>query len=273
MNKIMLYTLLFWMVVGAPIMFFANQITEEEVPVAESHVPPMQQRLHADPQGSQNAQHEIKTLLQKTRPCVVNIVSYISPQAAGFNQNPSRLLEPYQDGNKIVSSGVIIKSNGLVITTKDAVPSNHIEVKVFRRTPNVYKADVVHVNESLNLALLKIQNINQVPFCPMGDSNTIEVGDIVFAIGSPYGFSQTVTSGIISSSRAKVNIQGKLFPHLIQTDAVINEGNNGGPIINIEGKVIGICAALYSESAVYSGIGFAIPINDIKGMINQEAML
>jgi serine protease Do len=98
----------------------------------------------------------------------------------------------------------------------------------------------------------------------------IEVGDLVLAIGSPFGFSRTVTMGIVSSNRRRLGIDGTRYPDMIQTDAAINEGNDGGPLVNIRGEVIGINMACYMPDNHYSGIGFAIPINDALEFINAS---
>jgi S1-C subfamily serine protease len=96
------------------------------------------------------------------------------------------------------------------------------------------------------------------------------VGDIVLAMGSPFGFARTVTMGIVSSNRREVNIDGMRYPDMVQTDATINEGNDGGPLVNVRGEVIGINVASYKLNNQYSGIGFAIPINDVLEFINAK---
>jgi len=103
----------------------------------------------------------------------------------------------------------------------------------------------------------------------MGDSEMIEVGDIVLTIGNPFGLEQTVTMGIISDDRRNMTIEGRLYEDLIQTDAAINRGNSGGPMININGEVIGINTAIYAPTGLFTGIGFAIPINKVKQLLNQ----
>lgn len=215
---------------------------------------------------------EMQQLVSHTRPCVVSVVSYGKLPVATAQPANIQLLNPHQEGDKNVSSGILIGNNGYVLTTQDAVPSHRIEVKLFKRKPNVFPAKIVQIDSGLNLALLQItlrSKERQPTPCTIGDSNTAEVGDIVLAFGSPYGFSQTVTSGIISSQRRKVQIDGKFYKQLLQTDAVINEGNNGGPIINILGEVIGINAAVYSVNKSYTGIGFAIPINVAKTLMKK----
>ncbi|MBF0298680.1 MAG: trypsin-like peptidase domain-containing protein, partial [Oligoflexia bacterium] len=221
-----------------------------------------------------------KDIIKNLRPCVVTVISYQNEVLKPNGNNYIKLLDPYKDGNKSISSGIVIDPRGIVLTTMDAIPSNKIEVKLFRRKPNVFDAEILKVDNNLNLALLQIKGIGVGPTgeivgaptiytCPLGDSTGMQIGDIVYAIGSPYGFADTVTSGIISSNRKKVRIEENIFRELIQTDATINKGNNGGPLVNIDGEVIGVNAAIYSENATFTGIGFAIPINNTKRFISN----
>ncbi|MBF0205530.1 MAG: trypsin-like peptidase domain-containing protein [Oligoflexia bacterium] len=215
----------------------------------------------------QQRQSALKEIIKSIRPCVVTVVSYQNEILQPSGNNYIKMLDPYKEGTKLTSSGIVIDKRGIILTTKDAITSAKIEVKFFRRKPNVFNAQILKLDNDLNLALLQVENLTDIFACPLGDSTTSQVGDIVYAIGSPYGFAETVTSGIISSNRQKVKIEGNLFKNLIQTDVIINKGNNGGPLVNIEGMVVGVNAAIYSENSTFSGIGFAIPINNIKRFI------
>ena len=115
----------------------------------------------------------------------------------------------------------------------------------------------------------KIREQGLFPTAVFGNSDLLEVGDFVLALGSPFGFSRTVTMGIVSSSNRSVDINGIRYPDLIQTDAAINEGNDGGPLVNIKGEIIGINMASYMPGNQYAGIGFAIPINDILKFVSN----
>ncbi|MBF0314639.1 MAG: trypsin-like peptidase domain-containing protein [Oligoflexia bacterium] len=214
----------------------------------------------------------IKDVIKRIRPCVVTVVCYQNEVLKPQGNSAIKLLDPYKEGNKITSTGIVVDGRGVILTTVDAIPSNKIEVKLFRRKPNVFEAEILKVDDKLNLALLQVKGVSNLFSCPLGDSTMTQIGDIVYAIGSPFGFAETVTSGIISSNRKKIRIEGNTFKELVQTDAIINQGNNGGPLVNIDGEVIGINAAIYSENAAFSGIGFAIPINNtkrfIKGYLN-----
>lgn len=247
------------------------------VVVANSHKVKIQLRRPAAsgpaqaavPPNSQAVQNETEDILDRVRPCVVSVVSYVDTIIDHQDPSSVRLLDPYQKGKRVISSGIIINRDGVILTTKNAVPSRQIEVKLYRRVPNVFKADIIMVDEPSNLALLQAVEGTGFPVCRLGDSDLISVGDIVYAVGSPYGFASTVTSGIVSSTRRKLTAEGLTFRNVIQTDAMINDGNSGGPLINIRGEVIGINAAMYSENAADSGIGFAIPVNDAKGFLRR----
>ncbi|GAG94447.1 unnamed protein product, partial [marine sediment metagenome] len=133
----------------------------------------------------------------------------------------------------------------------------------------VYPANIVLQEQSQDLAILKISSSRSLPAAKMGDSEMIEVGDIVLTVGNPFGLEQTVTMGIISDDRRDMTIEGRLYEDLIQTDAAINSGNSGGPLINIYGEVIGINTAIYAPTGIFTGVGFAIPINKVKQLLNQ----
>ncbi|MBT7767393.1 MAG: trypsin-like serine protease, partial [Bdellovibrionales bacterium] len=115
---------------------------------------------------------------------------------------------------------------------------------------------------------IKITGPGHFPNCAMGNSDKVKVGDFVYAIGSPFGFSQTITAGIVSSNRKKINIQGDVFKQMIQTDAAINKGNNGGPLVDVDGKVVGVNMATFTTSSGNTGIGFAVPVNDVRQMLD-----
>lgn len=175
-------------------------------------------------------------------------------------------------------TGIIISSNGLIITNRHVVPVGTTSVSVTlsngTQLNNVKVIGRTSQNDSLDIAFLKITNTEGQKLVPaqLGDSSTMKVGDSVIAIGNALGqFQNTVTSGIISgygrsvqaSSQGNAN-SGENLEDLFQTDAAINEGNSGGPLVNMNGQVIGIDTAVASNA---QGIGFAIPINDVSGLI------
>jgi serine protease Do len=164
-----------------------------------------------------------------------------------------------------LGSGFIISDDGYILTNNHVVKSaDTIMVKL--TDGKNYKAKVVGKDSKLDLALLKI-NAKGLRPVKLGDSDKIRVGDWVVAIGNPFGLGQTVTAGIVSAKERVIGAGP--YDDFIQTDAAINPGNSGGPLFNVKGEVIGINAAIYTRSGGNNGIGFAIPINLAKDVLNQ----
>lgn len=161
-----------------------------------------------------------------------------------------------------LGSGFIISDDGYILT------NNHVVGKADKIIVRLddgreFKAKVIGTDPSSDVALIKIKDPEKLPFLPLGDSDALEVGEWVMAIGNPFGLSHTVTVGVVSAKgRSSVGIAN--YENFIQTDAAINPGNSGGPLINMEGQVVGINTAILSRSGGYMGIGFAIPINMVK---------
>jgi len=160
-----------------------------------------------------------------------------------------------------MGSGVIVSPDGTILTNAHVVKGAD-EIKVTLSDKRSFKAKVVGADVDSDIAVIKIDASN-LPTAELGDSDKLRVGEIVLAIGNPLGFSGTVTSGIVSA-KGRTNVGIIDYEDFIQTDAAINPGNSGGPLVNIEGKVIGINTAIASRSGGYQGIGFAIPSNSAK---------
>jgi serine protease Do len=163
-------------------------------------------------------------------------------------------------------SGFIISKDGYILTNNHVVgDADLITVKI--HDGREYKAKVVGSDEKSDVALIKIEG-EDLPVLPLGDSDDIEIGEWVVAIGNPFGLTETLTFGVVSAKgRSEVRIAD--YEDFIQTDAAINPGNSGGPLISLEGKAIGINTAIFSRSGGYMGIGFAIPINMAKYIKEQ----
>lgn len=166
-----------------------------------------------------------------------------------------------------LGSGFIISRDGYVCTNHHVIQNvDKVTVKVLNK---VYDAEVVGSDERTDIALLKIKSNDKFNPVFLGDSDKVNVGDWAIAIGNPFGLDKTFTVGVISATARKdVDMMGGSQSH-IQTDASINPGNSGGPLINIDGEVIGINRMIYSSSGGYMGIGFAIPINQAKVILEQ----
>lgn len=164
-------------------------------------------------------------------------------------------------------SGFIIDKDGYILT------NNHVVEKADKITVTLsdnseVEAKLIGADPKSDVALVKIDVDHALPTVNLGDSESLEVGEWVIAIGNPFGLSQTVTVGVVSAKgRSRVGINE--YENFIQTDAAINPGNSGGPLLNIHGQVVGINSALYSRTGGYMGIGFAIPINMAKSIKEQ----
>ena len=161
-----------------------------------------------------------------------------------------------------LGSGVIVDASGLVITNHHVI-EGMTNVKVALADRREFDADIVLQDPRTDLAVLRIRNGGQLSAIEIGDSDALEVGDIVLAIGNPFGVGQTVTQGIVSAlARTQVGITDYGF--FIQTDAAINPGNSGGALVDMQGRLVGVNSAIFSQSGGSVGIGFAIPVNMVK---------
>jgi len=184
-------------------------------------------------------------------------------RAAGAKEEPSR--EEPSEPRRSTGSGFVIDPNGLIVTNAHVVESaGSIQVRLAdgRRFP----ATVVGRDNRVDLALLKIEGAGRLTVLPLGDSNRLRVGELVLALGNPFGLEQSVSFGIVSRKGAPLTVAAPGFD-FIQTDAAINPGNSGGPLVNVSGEVVGV----NSMAARNGSIGFAIPSNLVKMLLPQLA--
>ncbi|MBL61586.1 MAG: serine protease [Candidatus Pelagibacter sp.] len=173
---------------------------------------------------------------------------------------------PQKRRSTALGSGFVIKESGIVITNNHVI-QNAEGIFVKFTDGKEYEAKLVGTDPVSDIAVLKIKSDKKFPAVKFGDSNKARVGDWVLAIGNPFGLGGTVTQGIISAINRDINM-GR-YDNFIQTDASINQGNSGGPLFNMNGEVMGINTAIYSNSGGSVGIGFAIPANFAKNVIEQ----
>jgi serine protease Do len=169
-----------------------------------------------------------------------------------------------------LGSGVIVDPKGYIVTNRHVVEkADRIRVRLQDDPPGVqHDAKVVGEDQETDLAVIKIDLDRQVPSAKLGNSDSMDVGDWVLAIGSPFGQVGTVTAGIVSAKGRDI-VPGRQFQTFIQTDAAINPGNSGGPLVNMDGEVIGINTAILSETNAYAGVGFSLPSNTVVQVYNQ----
>lgn len=213
------------------------------------------------------------SLIKKVEPTVVNIstTQIIKVQRPTpfdffkefFGESPFEFDMPKDFQRQSLGSGVIISEDGYILTNYHVVKeANIIKVRLYKSKEDL-EATVVGKDPKIDIALLKV-NKNNLPYAKLGDSDKLEVGDWVIAIGNPFGLSHTVTKGIVSA-KGRVIGSGP-YDDFIQTDAPINFGNSGGPLFNLNGEIVGINTAIIAGG---QNIGFSIPINMIKAILPQ----
>jgi len=199
---------------------------------------------------------------KKVKPAVVNIdVVEKSKRSSvqlpeGFPQIPGLGAPRRQKGT---GSGVIISADGYILTNNH-VAGDAEQINVKLADGRELKAKVVGKDTETDLAVIKVDAQN-LTYAKLGDSDKLEQGEWVIALGSPFGLQQTMTAGIVSATGRDLGVQAGQFTNFIQTDASINPGNSGGPLINMDGEVIGINTLIFSQTGTSAGIGFAIPAN------------
>src|SRR6266567_788711 len=182
-----------------------------------------------------------------------------------------RFFDGRQDGpppaERSLGSGVIVDKRGFILTNNHVVDqATKIQVQLNGDTTR-YTAKVVGVDQETDLAVIKIDASKELPTAKLGNSDGVQVGDWVLAIGSPFGLQATVTAGIISAKdRSGI---GQQFQRFLQTDAAINPGNSGGPLVDLSGQVIGINTAIITGSRGYEGVGFALPSTTAINVYDQ----
>jgi serine protease Do len=172
---------------------------------------------------------------------------------------------PERPDGVALGSGFVVDHDGYIVTNNHVVDDAE-SVKVRLSDEREYDAEVIGTDPQTDLAVIKIDEVN-LPELPLGDSDAVRVGEDVIAVGNPFGLGGTVTRGIVSAMAR--DIQAGPYVDIIQTDAAINHGNSGGPLLNLEGEVIGVNSAIYSPNGGSVGVGFAIPSNTVQTIVAQ----
>jgi len=214
--------------------------------------------------------------VEKVSPAVVNI--YTSETGRSplnpfrdfgnplFDQFFNDFFSQNRNNKKSLGSGVLINKEGYIITNEHVV-ARASEIRVALSDKREFEARVIGADTKSDLAIIKIDSKQFLPFVPMGRSDDLMIGEQVLAIGNPFGLRHTVTTGIISALNRNIRAgKKKVYSDFIQVDASINPGNSGGPLLNINGSLIGINTAIYQKA---EGIGFAIPIDDAKRIVDE----
>jgi len=216
----------------------------------------------------QLASYETKDLwvvVARVRPAVVYITGHPSTSQATLPAKTAISFAPASLTGDKMGSGMIFDTAGYILTNYHVVGQlTDIRVSLFADREHAYPAEIIALDPQKDLAVIKINAAFSLPAVTLGNSDMMEVADEVLAIGCPFSLEQSVTHGIVSDTKRNVTIEGRNYTDLIQTDAAINSGNSGGPLVNSNGEVIGVNVAIYAPSRVYCGVGFAIPINQAK---------
>jgi len=212
----------------------------------------------------------------KAYPTVVHITTS-AKHISGHSNSKFDYQMPYSKEERYGSSGtpassgsgVIISSDGYIITNNHVVSSGG-NILVALHNKETYKAKIIGIDASTDLALLKVE-AQDLPFVSYGDSDNLKVGEWVLAVGNPFNLTSTVTAGIVSAKGRNINIldADNAVEAFIQTDAAVNEGNSGGALVNLQGKLVGINTAIATTSGTYAGYSFAVPVNMIRKVVED----
>ncbi len=225
------------------------------------------------PQNPAQVHLSFAPVVKKVAPAVVNV--YVS-HVERMPRNPlfdDPIFQRFFGGGgdegqrvqKALGSGVIVDPSGLVVTNYHVI-ENATEVKVALADRREFEAEIVLRDPRTDLAVLRLKGGDNFPTLEVGDSDALEVGDFVIAIGDPFGVGQTVTQGIVSAL-ARTQLGASDYGFFIQTDAAINPGNSGGALVDLDGRLVGVNSMIYSRSGGSVGLGFAIPVNMVKGVV------
>ena len=211
-------------------------------------------------------------LVKQATPAVVNIYARrVVESRSPFAGNPlfGDMFRDYGGRPQVqnsLGSGVILSDDGIVVSNYHVV-GQASDIRVVLNNGAEYEARVLLGDEEADLAILKLEGAEEMPSLPLRDSDSVEVGELVLAIGNPFGVGQTVSSGIVSGLARSGTATGNARGYFIQTDAPINPGNSGGALIDVKGRLIGVNTSILTRSGGSNGIGFAIPSAPISQFV------
>ncbi|MDD7971615.1 trypsin-like peptidase domain-containing protein [Roseinatronobacter alkalisoli] len=228
------------------------------------------------PESQFQMQLSFAPVARQAAPAVVNIYAQriVAQRRSPFADDPffgdlfrnfGQVTPRVQDS---LGSGVIVSEDGIIVSNFHVV-GNATEIRVVLNDRREYDADIILTDEESDLAVLKLRNASGLPVLELANSDLVEVGELVLAIGNPFGIGQTVSSGIISGLARSGIAVGSGRGYFIQTDAAINPGNSGGALVDMQGRLIGVNTAIITRSGASHGIGFAIPANLVAQVVSQ----
>ncbi len=272
------------LVLGGAVVVAGTALAFTQKSQADSHNAPVKVEVDERPVAREAAgRTSFAPVVKKVGPGVVKVFTTTKAREMSFNGPPEmddffRRFFGEQFGNRAprrnfgiprqegIGSGVVVTKDGYILTNNHVVDGAD-EVKVALQDGREFTAKVIGRDPKTDVAVIKI-SANNLPAIPMADSDKVEVGDIVLAVGNPFGIGQTVTTGIVSAT-GRGGTVGLDYEDFIQTDAAINPGNSGGALVDVEGRLIGINTAILSRSGGNQGIGFAIPVNLARSVMDS----
>ena len=215
-------------------------------------------------------------VVKRAAPAVVNIYAkrLVNQNRSPFQNDPffrrffQNRINPQKRVQNSLGSGVILTEDGYVVSNYHVV-GNASDIRVVLNDRRQFTASVALADEKNDLAILILENAESMPFLALREDEAVEVGELVLAIGNPFGVGQTVTSGIISGLARSGTADGSGRGYYLQTDAAINPGNSGGALVDINGSLVGINTSILTRSGGSNGIGFAIPAAFVREFLRQ----
>jgi S1-C subfamily serine protease len=258
----------------APVALFGAVLTLTLAAMALSPAPAQER---AAPRSAEQIRLSFAPVVRQAAPAVVNVFTRKAVQGRASPFPPNPLFEqffrdfggvPRRRLESSLGSGVILRADGLVVTNAHVV-ENAVEVRVALADRREFDADVIFADAPSDLAVLRLRDARGLPVLAPREGPEPEVGDLVLAIGNPFGVGQTVTSGIVSATaRSTGRGQGGRGGYFIQTDAAINPGNSGGALVDMDGRLVGVNTAILSRGGGSVGIGFAIPVELVSRAVD-----
>ncbi|MBO6766546.1 Do family serine endopeptidase [Maricaulis sp.] len=238
-------------------------------PALAQDIPFAENADRAVPESRTQMQLSFAPIVREATPAVVNVYSRrVVAAQHPFANDPffSRMFRSQPREQNSLGSGVIVDASGVIVTNNHVV-NNATELRVVLADRREYEAEILLTDEATDLAVLRVETDEPLPVMPFDMAGDIEVGDLVLAIGNPFGVGQTVTSGIVSAL-ARTEVGGSDFGSFIQTDAAINPGNSGGALVDMDGELVGVNTMIFSRSGGSNGIGFAIPVEMVRRVVD-----
>lgn len=257
---------------GAALVLSVSALTGSALAQQATDLPVPMQPVERAPAGQAEVKLTFAPLVKRTAPAVVNVYAAKRvPARSPFAGDPffeqffgNQLRRPRLESS--LGSGVIVDASGLVVTNNHVIEDAD-EVRVALADGREFDAEILLKDRRADLAVLRVRSDQPFPVVPIADSDSAAIGDLVLAIGNPFGIGQTVTSGIVSAL-ARTHVGSDDLGYFIQTDAAINPGNSGGALIDMRGELVGVNTAIFSRSGGSLGIGFAIPSNMVRAFVD-----